>query len=388
MRILNVVCSTNPVLGGVIEWVRQYGLAAEDLDHTIHIACFDNPGSPWINDIRLKVYTFEQKFRYFYSRDFVSWLKSNSNNYDAVIAHGLWRYASFGTWRALHSSKTPYFVYTHGMLDPWFNHAYPLKRFLKMLYWPFTDFKVLRDAKGVFFTCEREHSKAQSSFKPFKARPLITPIGISEPTGSAEYQRNLFFNEYPQTQNKRNILFLGRIHPKKGCDLLTKAFSQLACDINDIHLIMAGPGDPAYISSLKNTIEDPKIQDRITWTGMISGDLKWGAYHVSDAFILPSHQENFGIAVVEALACGVPVLISDKVDIWQEIDEYGAAMLMRDCSESIYTALNNWFALDPEICDKMAENARRCYVDLFEVKSATTRLLEKIKENLPDGSDI
>ena len=86
----------------------------------------------------------------------LSWLRENATRYDAVIVNGIWQYHSYATWLALHRSETPYFVFTHGMLDPWFKRRHPLKHLKKWLYWPWADYRVLRDAQAVIFTCEEE----------------------------------------------------------------------------------------------------------------------------------------------------------------------------------------------------------------------------------------
>ena len=107
MRILNVICSTNPEHGGVIEWVRQYGPIAESLGHTVEVASFDKAGDPWVTDFPITVHALGQKFNHFYSPRLVPWLKAQHHQYDLVIAHGLWRYGSYGTWWALRATNPP-----------------------------------------------------------------------------------------------------------------------------------------------------------------------------------------------------------------------------------------------------------------------------------------
>ena len=342
----------------------------------------DPPGYQLPGGFPLVTFSIGGQFRDFYSRGLVPWLKANAGSYNCVIVHGLWRYPSFGTWRALRDGRTPYFVYTHGMLDPWFKRTYPLKHTAKWLYWPWTDYRALRDATGVIFTCEQERLKAHESFRLFSAREIIATLGVAEPDYEKQHAREEFFGRFPDLREKRLLLFLGRIHPKKGCDMLISAFAKVADRYPDLHLVFAGPDQTNWIPSLRKQAGMLELEDRLTWAGMLSGITKWGAFSSADAFVLPSHQENFGIAVVEALACGVPVLISDNVDIWQEILRYDAALVMQTKVDSITTALDDWCKMDRTRKTEMSSNARRCYEDLFEVSNATNGLIELLRRHI------
>ena len=149
----------------------------------------------------------------------------------------------------------------------------------------------------------------------------------------------IFSNSFPQLRGKRLLLFLGRLHEKKGCELLLEAFvaARNSADVDpSLHLVMAGPcADQKYLEHLKRLAAE---NSAVTFTGMLAGSSKWGALSAADAFILPSHQENFGIAVVEALACGTPVLISKEVNIWREIDADQAGYAEDDDLRRDYTA--------------------------------------------------
>lgn len=387
MRLLNVICSTNPEHGGVIEWIRQLGPVAEALGHTVEVASMDSPDVPWVGNFPIKVHAMGNSLSNFYSPKLVPWLKAHARDYDAVIAHGLWRYPSFGTWRALRSSDTPYFVQTHGMLDPWFKYAYPIKHLMKSLYWPWTDYRALRDAKAVIFTCEQEKVKARQSFRLYKTRELVVPIGIAAPEGDPHEQIRLFYARYPETRNKRLLLFLGRIHPKKGCDLLIDAFSKVHRTTEDLHLVMAGPDQTEWVPKLKQLASARGLSDTITWTGMISGDIKWGAMRAADAFILPSHQENFGIAVVESMACGVPVLISDKVDIWKEIQQDNAGLIGSDTVIGTQAMLEQWLNLSDTERNAIRANALHSFHTRFEISHATRNFISQLKSMLSaDGA--
>ena len=168
------------------------------------------------------------------------------------------------------------------------------------------------------------------------------PLGTGEPPRNIDEQRQAFAAKFPELAGKRVILFLGRLHEKKGCDLLLRAFLDLLQSKpreiwQGLHLMMAGPtSHPAYLESLKQiAAQCEKLSPgSVSFPGMISGDLKWGTLREAEVFVLPSHQENFGIAVVEALGCGTPVLISRPVNIWREIESSGAGLVRKTRSKA------------------------------------------------------
>ena len=139
------------------------------------------------------------------------------------------------------------------------------------------------------------------------------------------------------------------------------AFAAVAAARQDLHLVMAGPEQPAYGATLRGLAARLGIAQRITWTGMLSGAEKWGAYRAADVFMLPSHQENFGIVVAEAMACGLPVLISNKVNIWREVRRDEAGLVAEDDVAGATHLLKTWLALSDEQRARMSSNALRCF---------------------------
>jgi glycosyltransferase involved in cell wall biosynthesis len=179
------------------------------------------------------------------------------------------------------------------------------------------------------------------------------------------------------------VLYLGRVHPKKGADLLIDAFAAVASQDASLDLVMAGPGDPGWMEELRLRAEGHGLGRRVVWTGMLSGELKWGAFRCAEAFVLPSHQENFGIAVVEAMACGVPVLISKQVNIWREIDAAAAGFAADDDAQGTRSLFERWLGLEPEARTAMGRRAVACFRSHFDISSATKRLLEILREPAP-----
>lgn len=377
MRILQVIHSANPNSGGPIEAVRQLSQALITRGHVVELACLDEPGNSWERDFPLKLYCLGPGTKgYGYSRWFAPWLLKHSSNYDCVVVNGLWQYTSFGTWHMLRLGKIPYFIWPHGMLDPWFKFTYPFKHFKKWVYWLGAEYKVLRDAQAVLFTCEEERLMARHSFCLYRCNEVVVNFGTSTPSGCAQDQRRAFLSRFPQLQDKRLMLFLGRIHPKKGCELLIKAFAQTASLDDSLHLVMAGPDQTGWQAELRRLTQNLNIERRVTWTGMLSGNLKWGAFNAAEVFVLPSHQENFGVAVVEALACGVPVLISNKVNIWREIEADGAGLVADDSFEGTVDLLQQWLALPLHQKRLMQKQAKQSFIERFEIHQAAQEFIK------------
>ncbi|MBN1268935.1 MAG: glycosyltransferase [Kiritimatiellae bacterium] len=380
MRILHLINSTRPEGGGPIESILQAASALAADGHVFEIASLDEPGAPWLSNMTVPVHALGPAVTpYRYSPRYLPWLRDHIREWDAAIVHGVWLFPSFAAWRACRAAQVPYFVYTHGLLDPTLKRVFPLKHLKKAAWWRLIEHKVVRDATAVFFTCEEEKRLAGQSFKPFECQPEIVPYCVGEPPGDPAVQIETFLRKYPECRGQRNILFLSRIHPKKGCDLLIEAFAGAAAKADGVRLVMAGPDVTGWQAELEELARRHDAADRITWTGMLSGDLKWGAFRAADAFALPSHQENFGIAVVEALACGTPVLISSKINIWREIEDDGAGLIASDDAAGTEVALGRWLAMDEVGRAAMREGARRCFERRFRSKEAAGILLGTLR---------
>ena len=385
MRILHNTRAVNPEGGGVIETVQQFSRVLAARGHEVVIASLDAPEDPWVKESPNRVEALgPSSANYGMSPRFVPWLQAHAGQFDAVVVNGLWQFSSYGVWKALRGTGRHYFVFPHGMLDPWFKRQYPLKHAKKWLYWPWAEYRVLRDAHAVLFTCEQERRLARESFWLYRCNERVVSLGIAPPPGDPARQRELFLHRFPELSGKRIILFLGRIHAKKGCDLLLRAFGQVASRHPDLHLVMAGP-EQQDASPWRQLARETGLEGRVTWTGMLSGDAKWGALRSAEVFILPSHQENFGIAVAEALACGVPVLISREVNIWREVTASGAGLAEPDTVEGTEALLRAWLAKSPAERDQMRLEAKRCFAERFDITPATENLL-KVLRNGTGGS--
>ncbi len=379
MKILHIIRSVDPEGGGPIEGVIQLSRVQTTLGHDIEILSLDAPDASFIEACPLTVHrTGPGKGTYGYNSKIKTWLTANAKNYDVFIINGLWQYHSFATSSVLKSLKRSYYVFTHGMLDPWFKRQYPLKHLKKWLYWLWFEYSVVRDAEKVLFTCEDEKILARQSFGLYRCNEQVVNFGTAGHTGNADTQRRLFFDHFPRLENKPFLLYLSRIHPKKGLDLLIEAFANNCRNSTDMQLVIAGPDQVGWQAELQNLAEYHRIADRITWTGMLKDDIKWGAYQSAEAFILPSHQENFGIVVAEALSCSLPVLISNKVNIWQEIEHDNAGLVEEDNVSGCTKLISKWLQMTDHDKAQMRSNAHRCFNNRFEINKAAMSLLNVV----------
>jgi len=373
------MCTLDPNAGGPREGVCREGVFLEELGHTVSIVTLDDPESSFLQDVPVAVIALGPSVgAYRYNAKLVPWLRNHAPEYDAVVVNGLWQYQSLGTWRALSEMGTPHYIVVHGMLDPWFKHEYPLKHLKKWPYWPWADYRVLCDAKAVLFTSEEERRQAKKSFWLYRATGRVVAYGTSPPPDDSIGLSATFIAAHPELQGCRFFLFLSRIHEKKGCDLVLQAFAKVSGSNPKLHLVMAGPGSPALVKRLKRLAEERGIADRVSWPGRLQGEMKWGAFYSAEAFVLPSHQENFGIAVVEALGCGLPVLISDKVNIWREIVSDNAGLAETDTQLGTDRLLSRWLELPRQSRVDIGTNATRSYQARFRVEAMARSLLEVV----------
>lgn len=377
LKILQLVHTLDPSVGGVATSVLALSRGMAQRGHKIDIVVLDDTSST-SHASNLSVHALGHgEGSYRYSRELLPWLQKNGGDYDRVIVNGLWQYLSFAARKRYAGSDIPYYVFPHGMLDPWFKKTFPLKHLKKWFYWPWAEYRVLRDAAAVIFTAEEERLLARKSFWLYRAREKVSPLGIETPSVSSNAKSD-FLARYPQLQNTRNFLFLGRLHPKKGCDILLEAFARIRDRATS--LILAGPDQIGWEAELRRQVARLNIGDRVVFTGMLQGAMKQGAFASADAFVLPSHQENFGISVVEALAANVPVLISNRVNIWREVEADRAGYVDSDDVEGTTRLLQRWIDTPATEREAMRQNARRCFERRFEINRAVDSLLQILNE--------
>ena len=386
MRILHVMRSLDPAGGGPIEGVRRLARGYREAGHQAEAATLDAPEAKYLEDTPMPVHALGPGLgKYGYSPRLLPWLHANIGRFDGVVVNGLWQYHGLAARQAC-KGRVPYAVFTHGMLDPWFKRKYPLKHLKKWPYWALVEYRLLRDATRVLFTSEAEQRLAAESFWLHRWKGEVVPYGTPGPSGDAQAMKQAFWTICPALKDRRFLVFLGRIHRKKGCDLLIEAFARVASDDPDLQLLVGGPDQVGWAKELQALAARLGVAERVHWPGMLTGDAKWGALYASEAFILPSHQENFGISVAEALACGRAVLISDQINIHAEIAKDGAAFVDTDTLDGTERLMRRWLALSADERAQMGRAARQCFEARYDSGRLAAAIAAVLARQPEDGA--
>lgn len=375
----------DPKAGGVSQAVRTMIKGLTELATSNAVVCLNEPTSDFLAKSEFPVFALGRGSTAWNINSQLSrWLKVNIHQYDAVILHGLWQYQSYALLKKTRLVvNTRVFVMPHGMLDPYFQRApdRKLKALRNLFFWHFVERKILKEADGILFTCETEKLLAQETFQGYEPQQeIVVGLGVEPPPPYTESLVAGFLSTFPKLADAGGyLLYISRVHPKKGLDILINAYRKLKrSEFALPQLVIAGPGlETDYGRQMKQLAAD---EPTICFTGMLTGDLKWGAFYGCSAFILPSHQENFGIAVVEALACAKPVLISNQVNIWREIAQERAGLVADDTLAGVATLLNRWVQLNPDQQIEMSKMALEAYRKHFTIDVAADRLKNTVYE--------
>jgi glycosyltransferase involved in cell wall biosynthesis len=313
-----------------------------------------------------------------YSSEMKALLGSTVRNFDLVHVHNLWSYENRIASVVCPRYRVPFVVSPHGMLDP---HSLSRKAWKKRLYGRIVEWPGLRRAQGLFFTHAEEERLARLSC-PGLPRGYVVPLGAeSPPDVSRERLKAGFLNQYPMGRDRKRIVFLSRLHPKKGIDLLLPALRQVIARDPHVMLFLVGPGDPGYLNRVKQQIAGLNIEHHVLLTGPLSGVDKWAALAAADVYVLPSYQENFAIALVEALRMGTPAICSQRVNLWNELLQQRAVAVCDLTADSVAATLLPILA-DSQSADEMGQRARRYAETHFTWQISGDRLREAYHEIL------
>ncbi|AFY56711.1 glycosyltransferase [Rivularia sp. PCC 7116] len=345
MKILQIVPSISLIYGGPSQMILGLAPALARQGVKVTVITTDSNGDTGQNplDVTLNspieqdgyeiIYFKCSPFRrYKFSVDLLKWLKNHANEYDLAHIHALFSPVSSTAAAVCRAKKLPYILRPLGTLDP---ADLRKKKQLKQLYAAGLERPNIAKAAAIHFTSEQE-AKVSHRFG-VTTRDLVIPLGVKE---TKKKCRDVKFNlseRFNIPDNVPKVLFMSRIDPKKGLDLLIPALEQLLNEGLEFHFILAGtnPQDPSYEQKIQSQIQTSPLNKHTTITGFVTGESKSALLEAADLFVLPSYYENFGIAVAEAMVAGIPVVISDQVHIYQDISGSESGWVGKTNIESI-----------------------------------------------------
>lgn len=368
LKILKVIASLAPSDGGPFKTCPELAETLTCLGHTVDIYTTNHKQTIPV-PLEVPVETHGVRTTYFpiglarswrFSYPLARALSHDIPNYDIVHIYSFYLFHGFITGYYCRKYDVPYIVQPHGVLDPYLRKRH---RFRKWLANYFYESKNLRGAKAILFNTEEEQRLALPVIG--KTKSVIVPLGLHLEDYQNLPKRGRFRSKYPQIEDKQMLLYLSRINFKKGLDVLVGAFARLTQTRKDVHLVIAGPDSDGLLARVRRWCHDAGISEFVTFVGMLSEEDKRAALVDADLFTLTSYAENFGVTILEALACGTPVLISDKVNIWREVVKGEAGCITR-CDAVEASAVMDSMLAHPEQLRRMGENGKRLVLERFD----------------------
>lgn len=294
---------------------------------------------------------------------------------DVLHLHTPWDISNVPLAKLSRDARKPYIITVHGMLDDW---CMSQRRLKKQIYLMLRGKQLLNHAAYVHTTAEAEMQQAQ---KWFSGESIVIPLVFDTQRFQSLPGPALAFKSLGcLADDKPNILFLSRLHIKKGPELLIDALSLLRKRGQSVNLILAGPGEASYVATLRARVNQLNLQDDVHFPGMISGDVKLSLYQAADVFVLPSSQENFGLVLPEAMACATPVVTTRGVDIWREL-ETGGAVIVDQSAEAVADAVDRLLS-DDSRRSELGEKGRAFVFDWLNPENVAARYEEAYRSTL------
>ena len=345
MKILHVIITLSPRYGGPVQSCKSlcHSIAKAGEDVTIYTTNMDYPTGELDVALNQKViqdgyalWYFPVQFKpYVISMNFFSAVKFNIKKFDIVHIHGLYRFPQAATAYFCRKYDVPYIVRPHGSLNPYlFNNKRRIIR--KRLYEYFIENRNLNNASAIQYSTVNEMLSVK--LLGINSQYFISPNSINLSKYDKLPAKGIFREKHNLNKNQKIIIHFGRINFVKGLDILVKAFAKTLTKFEDIILVLAGPDNEGFRTQVEKWINKERIGPNVIFTGMLGGSDALELLRDADIFALPSYTENFGIAVAEAMACSIPVVISNKVNIYRDVLKAGAGIVTKCKADEVSDA--------------------------------------------------
>jgi glycosyltransferase involved in cell wall biosynthesis len=379
MRILIVIPALSSVYGGPSQSVVELAQALGSLGLSVDIVATNASGSTklevplhtWLTkkSYRIKYFPYWDLLDYKISLSLTRWLFQHVADYDLVHTNAIFSYPVLPAYWACQRHRIPYVVTPRGMLEPW---ALSYKAWKKRFYYTLFEKPALQQASAIqmlAFT-EAERTKALN----LKAPLVVVPNGIDRQDFEKLPDPELFYQKFPETCNKTLIIFLGRVDPKKGLDLLSVAFTKVHAQFPQTHLIIAGPDNIGFLPTAQSYFAEAGCLDAVTFTGMLTGSIKYAALASARLYVAPSYSEGFSMSVLEGMASGLPCVITTGCNFPEALAAQAAYVVNIDADE-IANALIECLS-NPQQAKEMGDRARQLIFEKYTWNRIASNLIE------------
>ncbi len=387
MKILHIASSYWPAFefGGPIQSVHLLNkfLAKQGIEITVFTtnAGLENKknllfGRHNLEGIEVVYFPYIGTKNFNYSPELKKALKKEIENFDLVHITGVWNYPIFAAASCAKKHKKPYMVSPRGTLykETFFGGSV-LSKIKKSIYWPLVAKKIIKNSESLHFTTQDEAEKT-IEFLNLKNNYFIVPNGLDLGQFLKDLPQKGYFKSKYLPLGNDYILILGRLSWKKGFDILVPAFAEILKEYPNLYLAIVGPDEKNYQKTIKKLIQKNNIKDRVIFTGLLKGKEKLGAYLDAKAFVLPSYSENFGMVALEAMACGLPTIISNQVGIYKEVEKHQAGLIARTNPKSISWALLNVLK-NPKLASSLSENGKNLVKQVYDIKEVAKNMAKE-----------
>ena len=375
-KILRIINSLNPKYGGPAVAIIDSSVELINNGHKVDILTNDPENSNFHKIKKIKVINLGSGIgNYSFNYKLFLWLLKNKNKYDNFIIHGIWE---FHTLIARILLKKKYFVFIHGQLDPFFEKQF-FKKIKKKIYWFLFEKKNLIFSKSLLLTSKIEKKLIKNTYVNTDGiKKKVVDYGILEPKLNLKKSERLFYTKFKKLKNVNYFIYLGRFHKKKGCEIILGVLAKLKKNKIKIKVLIAGPNNEYK----KKLIEDAyklRIDDMIVWSDTLIHDLKWIALKKSEAMILPSHGENFGVSLVETMSLSKPVITTTKVNIYDKIISTKAGIITSNNLNSFYKGVIKFLRFSKKQKKRLSKNSYLCFSKYFNLENNLESFKDLIK---------
>jgi glycosyltransferase involved in cell wall biosynthesis len=384
MKILHLV-GFYPEIGGPFAATKELLIKLYEKGISVKVLSpipknYDKEKLNFIKDLPFEVEYIEEQLPRFiipsFSLRFISRIKELHRSYDLLHLAGIFDFYSIPV-----VSMDLKFIYSSR--GTFMKEAYKMRKFKKLkkdFYMSIVGKKILKKAKRIHLLTQEEKEHFLEFYPEFEYKIRVIPNGLDLSLFKANFNKSDLIKKYPHLKDKKIILFLSRINWKKGLDILIPAFAKLHNEDKKYHLLIVGKDDgDSFEKRVRQWVNEYGLTDAVTFTGLLTGKDKLIAFYGSDVFVLPSYSENFGVAVVEAMACGVPIVVSDKVGISKEIMQYNAGTIVKTNVEDVYNGIRNVFQNLDKAKD-MALNAKIMVHNLYDINKVADEMIKMYEE--------